>query len=194
VEAAVGLGGLIGGLALTRWGGPKRKVHGVLIGWCIIGLGTALLGIGQTLPYWIVVSLVMSYFNPLVNASNQAIWQAKVPPDAQGRVFSTRRLIAQITIPLAMLLAGPLADRIFEPGMAAGGNLTEAFGGLVGVGPGAGIGLIYVMAGLVTFAIGLGGYAFPAIRHAESLLPDHDALSADNDLEMTAATEAIGAT
>jgi MFS family permease len=179
VEAAFGLGGLVGGLALARWGGPKRKVHGVLMGWSILGIGTTLMGLGQAFQSWVVVSLVLSYINPLVNASNQAIWQAKVPPDVQGRVFATRRLIAQITIPLAMLLAGPLADRIFEPGMVASGNLAAAFGGLVGVGSGAGIGLIYVIAGLLTLVIGLGGYAFPAIRHAESILPDHDAVAAE---------------
>jgi MFS transporter, DHA3 family, macrolide efflux protein len=32
--------------------------------------------------------------SPLVNASNQAIWQAKVAPDVQGRVFAVQRLIA----------------------------------------------------------------------------------------------------
>jgi MFS family permease len=175
VEAGFGVGGLIGGLALTRWGGPKRKVHGVLLGWAILGIGTVLMGLGQAFQAWVVVSLILSYINPLVNASNQAIWQAKVPPDVQGRVFATRRLIAQITIPLAMLLAGPLADRLFEPGMLAGGELVGSFGGLVGVGPGAGMGLMYVIAGVLTLAIGLAGYAFPAIRHAESILPDHDA-------------------
>jgi len=170
-------------VALARWGGPKRRVHGVLGGWAILGVGTALMGIGQTFQYWVIVSLLMSYINPVVNASNQAIWQSKVPPDVQGRVFSTRRLIAQVTIPLAMLMAGPLADQLFEPGLMPGGNLVLAFGGLVGTGPGAGMGLVYVIAGLLTVAIGLGGYAFAAIRNAEAILPDHDAATATEAVE-----------
>jgi len=53
----------------------------------------------------------------LINSSNQAIWQAKVAPDLQGRVFATRRLIAWFVTPFATLLAGPLADYVFEPAM-----------------------------------------------------------------------------
>jgi hypothetical protein len=52
------------------------------------------------------------------------------------------------------------------------------FGGLVGVGPGAGMGLMLAIAGLLCAVVGLAGYAFPVIRDAESLLPDHDALPA----------------
>jgi len=92
-------------------------------------------------------------------------------------VFSVRRLIAQITSPLAMLMAGPLADQVFEPAMAPGGGLASVFGGLVGVGPGAGMGLMLAIAGLLCAVVGLAGYAFPVIRNAESLLPDHDAQS-----------------
>jgi len=32
-----------------------------------------------------------------------------------------------------------------------------------------------VIAGVLGAAVGLGGYLFPAVRKAETLLPDHDA-------------------
>ena len=48
------------------------------------------------------------------------------------------------------------------------------FGWLFGSGPGAGMGLLISIAGLVAVAIGIVGYAVPAIYHAETLLPDHD--------------------
>ncbi|MFX6174868.1 hypothetical protein ABTF48_20110, partial [Acinetobacter baumannii] len=32
VESAAGLGGVLGGLLLSVWGGPKRKVKGILFG------------------------------------------------------------------------------------------------------------------------------------------------------------------
>src|SRR3972149_6020562 len=86
---------------------------------------------------------------PIINGSNQAIWQSKVPPDLQGKVFAVRRLIAQITAPLAMAIGGPLAAFVFEPAMQPGAGLAAIFGWLVGVGPGAGIGLM-----LVGFGIG----------------------------------------
>jgi hypothetical protein len=115
---------------------------------------------------------------PILNGSNQAIWQAKVAPDVQGRVFSVRRLIAQITSPLAMLLAGPLADYLFEPAMAKGGLLAPTFGGLMGTGPGAGMSLMFVISGGLGVLVGLGGYLFPIVRNVEQLLPDHDEVAA----------------
>jgi MFS family permease len=175
VESAAGIGGVLGGLAMSTWGGPKRRVHGVLGGMALSSLlGNILIGSNGGVIAWIVGAFFASFFIPIINGSNQAIWQAKVAPDVQGRVFAVRRLIAQITAPLAMGLAGPLADRVFEPAMQSGGSLATTFGGLVGVGVGSGMGLIFVITGLLGVLVGLGGYAFRAIRNAEDILPDHD--------------------
>ena len=174
VQSATGLGALAGALLLTAWGGPARKVHGVLLSMILGGLlGQAMLGLGTGVVWWSVCGFLSMFFSPLLNGSNQAIWQAKVPPDLQGRVFSVRRLIAQVTGPVAMLLAGPLADKLFEPAMMPGGFLADSFSFLVGSGPGAGIRLIFVLTGLLSSLIGLAGYVFPAIREIEERLPDH---------------------
>ncbi|MEZ4622110.1 MAG: MFS transporter, partial [Caldilineaceae bacterium] len=82
VQSTLGIGGLVGGVLLSLWGGPKRKVDGVLIG--MIGtslLGSALLGLGQALPLWLVGAFCSMFFIPILNGSNQAIWQSKVAPD-----------------------------------------------------------------------------------------------------------------
>lgn len=174
VQSAFGIGGLLGGLALSIWGGPRQKVHGVLLG--MAGnflLGSLLLGIGQTLTFWLVGAFFTMFFIPVLNGSNQAIWQAKVAPDVQGRVFATRRLIAQITGPLAMLTAGPLADHLFEPAMRTGGTWAPIFGWLVGVGPGAGMGLLFVFTSVIGALAALSGYAIPAVRNIETILPDY---------------------
>ncbi len=174
VQSAFGVGGVVGGLLLATWGGPKRRVHGVLLGFIGVSLlGQTLMGLGQILPVWVVAAFFFSAIIPILNGSNQAIWQQKVAPDVQGRVFATRRLIAQITAPLAMLMAGPLADFVFEPGMMAGGSLAATFGWLVGTGPGAGMALIFVISGLLGGFIGIVGYFSPTIRNAEDILPDH---------------------
>lgn len=178
VQMAFGIGGVAGGVVLSIWGGPKRRVHGVLFGMALAGvLGQVLLGLGQSLLIWSAGAFFTMFFIPFINGSNQAIWQAKIPPEIQGKVFATRRLIAQISAPLAMLAAGPLADRLFEPAMAAGGAFSRTFAPLVGTGPGSGMGLMFVIAGLVGTGIGLGAYFFRAVRNAEDLLPDHDAPS-----------------
>ncbi len=176
VLSATGVGGLFGSVAMMVWGGPKRRVHGVLMGMTVTSLtGRLLLGLGRDWYVWALASFAGMFFIPITNGSNQAIWQAKVAPDVQGRVFATRLLIAQISVPLSMVLAGPLADLIFEPGMMPEGGLAPVFGWMVGHGPGAGMSLMLVFSGILGALGGLAGYAFHVIRNAEDILPDHDA-------------------
>jgi MFS family permease len=180
IQAAGAVGAVIGALIMSAWGGPKRLIHGVLTGWLLAGLlGITLMGLGQAIPVWIAASLMGMFFVPIINGSNQAIWQAKVAPDVQGRVFSIRRMIAAATAPLAMLVAIPLSDNLLGPAMMEGGALAGTFNRLVGVGPGAGISLMYVFAGLSIAAIALLGYAVPFIRNVEDILPDHEAVGGD---------------
>jgi MFS family permease len=179
VQTAGAVGGVIGGVVLSAWGGPKRRVHGVLLGWFCSGLlGVTVLGLGRSLLVWIVGMFLIAFFSPFINGANQAIWQAKVPPDVQGRVFATRRLIAWLVSPITGLLAGPLADQVMEPGMAEGGGLTGLFSWVVGTGTGTGISLMFVFCGLLAALTGLAGYSFPVVRNAEDILPDHDAATA----------------
>jgi MFS family permease len=174
IQSAFGVGGVVGGLALSAWGGFERRVHGVL-GGMILGsvLGTLMMGLGRSATLWIVAAFFTLAFLPLINGSNQAIWQSKVPPEVQGRVFSARSLIAQVSAPVATGIAGPLADGFLLPGMMEGGSLAPIFGWLVGVGPGAGISLLFAVMGVMGVLVGLGGYAFPHIRNVEDIIPDH---------------------
>jgi DHA3 family macrolide efflux protein-like MFS transporter len=178
VQSIMGIGGVVGSIVLSIWGGPKRRVHGVLAGMGFGMFGMVLMGLGRDLYAWSSAAFIELFFIPIVNGSNQAIWQTKVAPDVQGRVFATRALIAQISAPVAMLLSGPLADYYFEPAMKAGGSLESVFSGLVGTGPGAGMALMFVVAGLCGVIIGFGGYVFKAVRDVEDIIPDHQATSA----------------
>ncbi len=195
VQSALGIGGVVGGLLLSTWGGPQRRIHGLLLGFIGISLlGQSLLGIGQALPLWAAAGFFVGFFIPFINGSNQAIWQAKVAPDVQGRVFAARRIFAQVTIPLGFLLGGYMADGIFEPLMVnPSGVVARFFEPLVGSGPGAGMGLIFVITGLLGAAVGLAGYVIPVIRNAEDILPDHDAAAhADGPQEQPAEAAAAG--
>ncbi len=191
VQTALGVGGLAGGILLSVWGGPKRRVHGVLLGWMISGLGVALIGLGQGPVVWAAGAFIMIFTMPFINGSNQALWQSKVAPDVQGRVFAVRKLIAQISAPVAMALAGPLADNFMGPAMLEGGSLTGVFGWLVGIGAGAGMALIIFISGLTGVVVGVAGYLIPSIRNVEDILPDHgqDALASQEESEQLADAE-----
>lgn len=179
VQTAGAVGGIIGGIIMSAWGGTKKKVHGVLIGWFLSGLfGMVLFGLGSTLWWWAISTALYIGLIPWVNGSNQAIWQAKVAPDVQGRVFSARRLIAWFTNPISPIIAGTLADFVLEPAMrSAESPLAQTFGGLVGTGIGSGMSLLIIFCGAAAMLVGLAGYFVPAIRNAEDILPDHDQIA-----------------
>ena len=177
VQSFSAVGALVGGVFLTIWGGPKQMVAGILLGWILNGiLGRFLMGITDQPWIWMVSVFLLAFFMPTINGCNQAIWQKKVPPDQQGRVFAVRRFIAQITIPISMAMSGWLADAVFEPAFqSAEGWGTRLFSGLVGSGAGAGMSLMIAMSGILVAAVGITGTFFRKIRDVETDLPDYDA-------------------
>jgi len=188
VQSAFGVGGVIGGLVISAWGGPRRKVNGLLLGLTSSSLlGMTTMGLGRGVAIWVAAAFVLMFVNPITNGCSQAIWQSKIPPELQGRVFSTRALIAQASQPLAMFIAGPLADRLAEPAMMPGGALALPLGWLVGTGPGTGMALIFVAAGIIGASTSLAGYVFDAIRNVEEIIPDHD-VTASPEVETSIAT------
>jgi hypothetical protein len=82
--------------------------------------------------------------------------------------------------PLAILASGVVADRIFEPAMRSESQLASVFGGLVGIGEGAGMALLLLISGLLVALVGLVAYFVPAVRHVETQLPDYDQAVAAN--------------
>lgn len=173
------VGAVLGGIFLGIWGGFQRRVYGVLLGWGISLVSLILISLdgGSTfwagMPVWAAGMFIGAFTIPLINSSNQAIWQAKVPPEMQGRVFSIRSMIAMAVVPLSAI-AGPLADQVMEPAMQSDTILAALFGGLVGTGPGAGMALILMGCGVVGILLAAGGYLLHPVREVEILLPDFD--------------------
>jgi MFS family permease len=167
-----GVGMLLGSIVMSAWGGPKRKIFGVLIFEAILAVSILLAGIRPDVTL-LGVSIFGAFFTlPIVNGSSQAIWQSKVTPDLQGRVFSIRRMIAWSSQPLAYLLAGPLADRVFEPMLQPDGALAGSVGKLIGVGPGRGIGFLFILLGVAGLASIVVAALYPRLRNVEDELPD----------------------
>lgn len=172
ILSIAGLGMFSGGLVMSAWGGPDRKIFGIIGPEMFSGLCFILIGL-RPLPWMVAVGAFLAHMTiAVVEGSNQAIWQIKVPPEIQGRVFGAEQMITRSTTPLAFLLAGPLADKIFEPMMATDGFLSDKLGLLLGVGVGRGIGLIFVLMGLIKIGVAAWGFINPNIRGIEEDLPD----------------------
>ena len=172
VLSVAGIGMLAGTLILAVWGGPKRRVHGIFAGLLVQGL---ILLVGGWRPGVLLVgaaAFVFLFAVPFINGCSQAIWQVKVPPGLQGRVFAVRRMVAMSSLPAAYFLAGPLADRVFEPMLAPGGALSGSVGAVIGVGQGRGIGFLFVLLGLLVVSGVAFAFTYPRLRQVEDELPD----------------------
>jgi MFS transporter, DHA3 family, macrolide efflux protein len=171
VMGALNFGALAGAVTMAVWGGTRPRIHTVMLAAALVAVFLALAGVSRG-PLTIGASLFMLMFAiPFIEAASMSIFQAKTPPDLQGRLFAAVSQITALLRPVAYLLAGPLADRVFEPARRL--PLWRPVAWLVGAGPGAGIGLMFVIGGALTLVLTLAFYGVPAIRRMEATLPDH---------------------
>jgi MFS transporter, DHA3 family, macrolide efflux protein len=177
VSTAAGIGGVLGAIAVSLWGGTKRRVHGMLMGFVIAGTFKMLLACGHGLMLWAVAHFCATLSAPLFYSCSNAIWYAKVPPALQGRVLAADQMVGLIIGAIAPLLAGSMADDVFEPAMQSGSSFASLLAPIFGTGPGAGMALLYAVMALWIVLVGVGGYAFRTLRQVETILPDHDTVT-----------------
>src|SRR5690606_39993030 len=118
-----------------------------------------LLGIYPSI--WLIMLglFCFKFLLPMINGCSQAIWQGRIPPGVQGRVFALRRMFAQFTIPLGDFLAGPLADFVFEPVMRGNNIVSNTVGPIIGTGPGRGIALMLICLSILPMLFALWRYS-----------------------------------
>ena len=172
VNSAGAAGLLLGGLLLTIWGGPRRRVWGIFGAMVVQSLILFLGGLQPNIP--LVTGAVFAFMltGPFVGSATQAIWQSKVALDLQGRVFAIRGLVVSASLPLAFAIAGPLADKVFEPMLAPGGALAGSVGRLIGVGEGRGVGFLFMVLGAFILLVACVSFLNPRLRHVETELAD----------------------
>jgi DHA3 family macrolide efflux protein-like MFS transporter len=172
VLSMASLGMLLGGIVVSVWGGPKRRVEGIL-GTLAVGAFCLFLGSLWESPVSLGAGLFAFLFClPIAQSCSNAIWQTKVPPDMQGRMFSFRFALATASLPLAFLLAGPLADHVFEPLMAPGGLLAESVGSWIGVGRGRGLALFIALMNVLLLSWITFSWRSKRLRQLEEEVPD----------------------
>ena len=175
VQSVLAVGAVVGGIMLAVWGGPRKKINGLLGGMIIIALLFGIgFGIGRTPIMWMIFGFAAMMLLPTLNGSSQAIWQSKVPANKQGRVFAARGVIAQGAGAVAMVIVGPLADWYFEPAMSLRGSLAPTFGWLIGTGPGAGMSLMILLSSMASMFVAIIAFNIKKIRNVERIVPDAD--------------------
>lgn len=162
MSGAAGIGGVMGAVVVSVWGGSKHRLGDLRGGMIGAGISKICFGLGRSPLLWLPAQFCSSLNFPLIGSSELALWMGHVSPEIQGRVFAAQSLILQGFSAIAALLAGPLAEIIFEPAMTSETLLSRCLGWLVGTNPGAGIAIIYVLCSIAMLAVGGGLYRFSA--------------------------------
>jgi MFS family permease len=144
-----GVGMLSGSLVISAWGGPKRRLLGLLGFELASAVGFVLMGLRPSLLLVAVAAFFAHFTLAFVSSLNEALWQGQTPAEVQGRVFAIKQAVTRAAVLLAYITAGGLADRVVEPLLQPGGQLAGNLGILVGVGPGRGIAAMLIVIGLV---------------------------------------------
>ncbi len=115
VNSLMGIGGVLGGVVMTAWGGLRgRRVLGLVGSIAVLGACETLVGLSPTVSLFGAAYFAAGVITPLLNSHSMLLWQEITPPERLARALSSRRFISQIAFPLGTLLAGWLATR-FDP-------------------------------------------------------------------------------
>jgi DHA3 family macrolide efflux protein-like MFS transporter len=166
------LGAFAGALTIAIFGKMPHRIYVILGGFLLHGLFLIAFGIVRH-PALLGISIFAVMFPlPLTGALFNTLLQTKTPPDMQGRVFAVTDQLFMLTTPLSFLLTGALIDDVLEP--AVDTNAWDSFTPILGNEAGAGMGLLFVIIGIIISAATLFIGMIAGIRHLETNLPTYE--------------------
>lgn len=144
MQALFGVGVVVGGIALSIWGGFKRKIYTLLLALVLASVSFLGLGLAPSTAFNVALgsSLLLGLLIPFIDGPFMAIMQSTVSPEIQGRVFTLTVSLLNITSPLSLAVAGPISDTV-------------------------GLQMWYLVSGVISAALGLAGFFIPAIVNIE---------------------------
>jgi MFS transporter, DHA3 family, macrolide efflux protein len=112
IEIVFSSGMMLGGAFLAAWKGFRNRVKTLLLANLIWALCTLALGF---VPWFWLYLVFMGFFGvamPLFNAPMATMIQEHVEGEYMGRVFGVMTMLSTSVMPIAMLVFGPIADRL----------------------------------------------------------------------------------
>lgn len=111
-EVSWTVGNLIGGILVSLRGHFNDKVKAIAISLFALGIGFALLGLAPFFSLYLLIMTIVGIFMPILTTAETVMIQKITPSNKMGRVFSIVQVLSGSTIPLGMLVYGPLADMV----------------------------------------------------------------------------------
>jgi MFS family permease len=175
VIGVTSLGAFAGAALIAAWGGTRPRMKTIVAGLLLTGAMFLFFGILRTPVSISVVLFILFMSLPMIGTMYVSILQVKSPPDLQGRIFALTDQLGFIGSTTSFALTGYLVDHVLNP--SVGSQAWEMVQPLVGDGPGAGIGLVQVVTGIIILAATLMVFASARIRNLEAQLPDYEVVN-----------------
>ncbi len=147
-------GFILGGLYIAKKGLGSNPLRTLFLANTIIWISVILFPLQHSIILLSVGIFIWVCVAPFIEASEHTIIQKIVPFERQGRVFGFAQSVEMGASPISAFLIGPLTQFIFIPFMTTGSGVI-LIGDWFGVGPGRGMAIVFVMAGLVGLGITL---------------------------------------
>ncbi len=112
IEITFSVGMMLGGVAISVWGGFKNKTHSIILACILFGFTSLLLGLIPNFWVYLAVMALCGMSMPLFNTPSMTLMQLKIPPQLMGRVFSLMMVINGLGMPFGMAIFGPLGDAV----------------------------------------------------------------------------------
>jgi MFS transporter, DHA3 family, macrolide efflux protein len=171
IMSGFGIGSLVGGMMIALWG-KRGRMSGILVGMTTAGVAAILISVRESALLIGVGMFVTGISFVFIMGLSRVIWQMKVAPDVLGRIFSLQLAVGVGAQSFGALVAGALADRIFEPLLMGDGALTNSLGALIGIGEGRGMAFMFMLMGMLQLGIVAVSLLMPSVRLLEDRVPD----------------------
>lgn len=110
LELAFSVGMMLGGIVIAAWGGTKNKVTMIVVSSVLFGLLSIALGLSTNLWVFYAFMFVVGLAVPFFSTPSMTLLQLRVEPERQGRVFGFVGIVMAVSMPIGMVVFGPLAD------------------------------------------------------------------------------------
>jgi MFS transporter, DHA3 family, macrolide efflux protein len=169
---AVGSVGMaVGGVAMTIWGGPRRRVRGAL-GYTLVLAAAMVLGsLRQNVILLAAGAFIFLGSGSIIVGNVQCVFHAKVEPEMQGRVMALKNVVYAVTLMAGDILAG-VSGSIVMPLVGEYHVRSHALATVIGGGAGRTFALLaMVTGGLIALCVWF-AHRSASMRHVEDALPD----------------------
>lgn len=153
VNSASGVAMVVGGFVAGLFPASEHRVRKIFLSLILSGIGLCIMGKS---PLWFVIAAGYFVFMlpvPFTNGTFGTMVHMKFSGEVLGRVGALVDGMMKVITPIAILLAGFLSDHVFNPLLMPEGALANTWAGnFFGVGEQRGVGLLFVICGLVLIA------------------------------------------